>query len=88
MLTQTQAREAAWKLAEATAKHYPFPLRPEPSRVSFESHGNGRKVLDDACEFWSFIFRMDVPPGTLQHPDFVHIVVDPRTGKAAFLPLK
>jgi hypothetical protein len=88
MLTQSQAKEAAWNLAEATAKHHRFPLQPEPSRASLESHAHGREVLDGASEFWSFIFRMDVPPGTQVHPDFVHIVVDPETGKAAFIPLK
>ena len=88
MLSQTQAREVAWKLAETTAQYHGFPLRPEPSRASLESHARGRQVLDSASEFWSFIFRMDVAPGKLVHPDFVHIVVDPETGKAAFLPLK
>ena len=88
MLTETQAREVAWNLAEATANHRRFPLQPQPSRASLESRAYGREVLDGVSEFWSFIFRMDVPSGTLVHPDFVQIVVDPETGKADFLPLK
>ena len=88
MLTQTQAKEEAWKLVEARTKHFRFPLQHEPSRASLESHTHGREVLDGASQFWSFIFQMDVPAGTRMHPDFVHIVVDSETGKAAFIPLK
>jgi hypothetical protein len=87
MLTQAQAKEEAWKLAEATARHFRFPLQPEPSRASLESHTHGKEVFAGASQFWSLIFRMDVPVGTKVHPDFVHIVVDAETGKAAFIPL-
>lgn len=88
MLTKEEAKDIAWRLAEATAKHRRFPLNPEPARVSLDSHQYGRDVLGGAPEFWAFIFRMEVPPRAQVHPDFVHIVVDPQTGSADFLPLK
>ena len=88
MLTKEDAQDIAWRLAETASKHLPFPLKREPTRASLDSHQYGRDVLGCASEFWAFIFRMEVPPRAQVHPDFVHVVVDPQTGKAGFLPLK
>ncbi|WP_264501597.1 hypothetical protein [Luteolibacter flavescens] len=87
MLTEEQAMEVAWRLAESAATHLRFPLRSEPTRVSLDDHSGGHEALGISTSFWAFIFRMEVPEGSMIHPDFVHIVVDPLTGNAAFLPL-
>lgn len=88
MLTKEQAQEIAWRLAEATAKYDAFPLNPEPTRVRLDNHKHGQEILGGAPEFWSVIYRMEVPPRCQVHPDFVHIIVDAQTGNARFIPLK
>jgi hypothetical protein len=88
MLTEDQAKEAAWRLAQSAAEHLRFPLHSEPTRASLDDHSYGHEALGITSAFWAFIFRMEVPAGSLIHPDFVHVVVDPLTGDAAFLPLK
>lgn len=88
MLTESEAMKAAWRLAQSAAKYHRFPLRSEPARASLDNHSFGHEALGTASEFWAFIFRMEVPAGAMVHPDFVHIVVDPFNGNAAFLPLK
>lgn len=80
--------EAAWRHAQSAEEHLRFPLRPEPTRASLDNHSHGHKALGTSASFWAFIFRMELPAGTQTHPDFVHIVVDPLTGNAAFIPLK
>jgi hypothetical protein len=88
MITKSEAEAIAWRLVEASAKCHRFPFQRQPTRADLDSHDYGKNILGCASEFWAFIFRMDVPPGTQVHPDFVHVVVDPETGNAGFLPLK
>ena len=88
MITEAEAVKIAWDLAEEASPFRGYPLNRTPRKASLENREWGHETLHVEGDFWSVIFDFILPAGTQVHPDFVHIVVDPKTGKAGFLPLR
>jgi hypothetical protein len=88
MITSEDAVSIARVLAEESSAVLGYRLSATPRKISLDNHEWGHKILQIDGDFWAVIFDFDLPEGTQMHPDFVHIVVDPKTGNSGFLPLK